>query len=156
MQRPRPTAYAAMLRRYEQDAHGDGLCPTGTEGASLGLSCRGAQVIGAADGYVVRFTVCPSTAARFELRFATEAEVAMSVLDSSGRAVWTWRPPRPFADVPHVLDSGVGGCWAWQTPWTQVDDRARRLPGGAYQLQVDFLEVDDDQTYTHRFSTGRA
>lgn len=53
--------------------------------------------------------------------------------------------------MPHVLDSGVGGCWARQTSWTQVDGRGRRLPDPTYELQVDFLEVEDDQTYTHRF-----
>ena len=156
VQPPAGPAHVRMVRRYERDAHGEGLCPAGTESAPLGLTCRAAQVASAPGGYVVRFKVCPTSAARFELRFPSEAEVAMTVLDDAGQAVWTWRPPRPFRDAPHVLQSEVGACWAWQTPWTQVDDRGRPLPDAAYELQVDFLEVEDDATYTQRFFADRA
>jgi hypothetical protein len=147
-------AYAPMDRGYRRDAHDDSLCPAGP-GEPLGLTCRSAEVVRGPgeDGYVVRFQVCPTSTARFDLHFATEAEVAMRVLDSGGRPVWTWRPAAPYADNPHVLVSEVGACWLWETPWRQVDDAGRPLRDGRYSLQVDFLEVEDTGTYSRRFDT---
>ena len=149
--------YRPMERDYRSDAHGDGLCPAGTQSPSLGVACRGAEVRAAGAGYVLRFSVCTTTAARFELHFPTEAEVGMSVLDAtSGQPVWTWQPAQPFRDEAHVLLAEVGSCWVWKTSWAQVDDRGRPLPNALYELQVDFLEVDDGDTYSHRFVAERA
>lgn len=148
-------AYGPMERDYERSAHGDGLCPADAQGPSLGITCRGADVRTTRSGYLLRFSVCTTTAERFELRFLTEAEVDVRVLDTSGREVWTWQPPRPFLDEPHVLLADLGSCWVWETSWAQVDDRGRPLPPGTYDLRVDFLEVDDSETYEHRFSAGR-
>lgn len=144
-------AHAPMVLQYEREAHGESVCPAGTDGTPLGLTCRDADVRTGAGAHELRFRVCPTTAARFELRFATEQEVAMTVRDSSGRAVWTWRPRTPFRDHAHVLVSEVGACWLWATPWAQVDDGARPLPPGRYALQVDFLETEDPRTYTRSF-----
>lgn len=145
-----------MERSYQREAHGDSLCSADPQPAPLALTCRSAQVapVRGSTGYVVRFRVCPTSSARFDLHFATEAEVAMSVLDSRGRAVWTWRPASPYSDHAHVLISELGACWTWETPWRQVDDAGRPVPDGRYSLQVDFLEVDDTATYTRRFDAG--
>jgi hypothetical protein len=143
-------AYGAMDRRYSRNAHGEGLCAA--QDATLALTCRGAEVRAGSAGYVLRFQVCTTTADRFELRFLTEAEVEMTVRDTArGQVVWTWQPPRPFLEEEHVLVAEVGSCWVWQTPWAQVDDAGRRLPDGSYELQVDFLEVEDTGTYSRRF-----
>lgn len=141
-----------MVRRYQRDAHGESVCAAGTGGTVVGLTCRDVDTRAAATGHLLSFRVCPTTAARFELSFATEAEVAMSVLDRGGRPVWTWRPGRPFADHGHVLVSEVGACWLWETRWSQVDDEGTALPDGRYTLQVDFLELEDTGTYTRSFN----
>lgn len=146
--------YGPMSLRYERDAHSDSLCPAAPDSGPLGLTCRQADVAATAGGHQLRFRVCPTTSTRFELRFTTEAEVAMSVRDSSGRVVWTWRPARPFGDHGHVLVSEVGACWLWATSWDGVDDRGRPLPEGRYQLRVDFLEVEDTATYTRSFDAS--
>lgn len=147
------TAHAAMDRSYLRDAQGGSVCPAGAQSTDVGLTCRGAQVQLPRErrGYLLGFQVCPTTAGRLQLRFDGEAEVAMRLLDGEGRAVWTWRPDRPFATHPHVLDTEVGACWQWDTLWRQVDDDGRPLPPGRYALEVDFLEVDDTGTYLQRF-----
>lgn len=156
-QRPASPTYGLMQRGYQADAHDEGLCPAGAQSGALGLTCRGAEVRAASTGYVLRFHVCSTTTARFELRFPTEAEVEMRVLDgASGRPVWSWQPARPFRDEAHVLLSDVGTCWVWQTSWAQIDDRGRPLPDAQYELELDFLEVEDRETYSHRFSATGA
>lgn len=89
------------------------------------------------------------------LKYASEAELVLTVRDADARTVWTWQPARPYRNVPHQEQVAAGDCLFWTTSWREVDDDSRPLPGGVYELHVDFLGDTSRAVHSTTFTIAR-
>lgn len=90
------------------------------------------------------------------LKFESEAEVVLTIKDKDGAALWVWRPPRPYRNLPHQEQVAAGECLFWTTSWREVADDGRPLPPGVYKLLVDFLGDQSERISTNTFTVTRS
>lgn len=151
-------AYAPM-RKYRGQEPSVPNCPVSNNRASAcGLDSD--ADVGATSGgqREVGFHACQDSGrpdARV-LKFASEAEVVLTIKDRDGTALWVWRPPRPYRDVPHQDQVAAGECLFWTTSWREVADDGRPLASGVYQLRVEFLGSKTVEVHTNNFTVARS
>lgn len=153
----RSDAYAPLVKYRGQEPSVRNCAPRNPRVSACGFD-EDADVGVPADGRrQVGFHACqdPDEADARVLRFASEAEVVLTIKDDNGQAVWGWRPPRPYRSVPHQEQIATGECLFWTTSWREVADDGRPLPSGVYKLHVDFLGDKSDFVHTNTFTVVR-